>query len=472
MKPVKIGTVLYENEETTAIYEKYRAYFMVDEKNWYVKYIISKEPSEELIKDIENYYAAEKERNKKHDEFVDYVAKDVFSNLSQEDKEYINFHPDSTEHHFGMGLAIRNKYIHGKDLDFFIIHPDDLSSEITSRIASLVIDNYDYENPYYRYLYNSSTFTDLRRLYYAVKGEFPDDIIDQFADDPDEYEASKKAEGIIRASILDLKRFKRLCKKYGISDDEYKECKSFVAEYNKRNRAVIPYDICLLTGDTLEIEFRNQLLRLMKAVFEQSPRVALEMPGCIFNKKDTVLLAVEAMGKSLERFKQFNADDDVIRTALKDNGEAIQYVKKSLRDNPEYIRLAVSNYSFMNGLSTRCMAKYRDNDDIVKLALEADGYNMCHASKRLKDDYDMAMFAIKNQSGNQGPGVVHYLSPRLRDNIDIAMADIKVGQAEIDSYSTRLRDSKEVAEALLATDNAWKLYQMSKRIRQKYDEED
>lgn len=64
---------------------------------------------------------------------------------------------------------------------------------------------------------------------------------------------------------------------------------------------------------------------------------------------------------------------------------------------------------------------------------------------------------------------VKYLSPRLRDNLEIALADIKEGHGHVREYSERLRDSDEVAKALL--EKGWGLYDMSERIRNIYDKE-
>lgn len=144
MNQIKKGTILYENEDTIVIYEKYQDYFDVDDQNkCFVKYVISKEPSLDLIADIEDYYVKVKEEKKKYEYFVDWVARDVLDNLSQEYKNFIFSHPNPTEHHFGLGLAIRNKYIHGKQLDFRYVHPDSLSTEILDRIASMIIGSYN-----------------------------------------------------------------------------------------------------------------------------------------------------------------------------------------------------------------------------------------------------------------------------------------------------------------------------------------
>lgn len=417
MKKIQLGTILYEDEDTTAIYNKFQEYFEVSkEYEWLVKYVISKEPSIELVKEIQLYYVKIKEQNRKHDEFVERVAKEVYEELSEKDKEYIFDHPDSTEHHFDMGLGIRNKYIHGQDLDFEVLHPDNLSSEITSRIASLIVDNYDYENPFYHHLYDSFSFNHLRRLYRAVTGEYPDKLMDEYAEMPDDCKAAKLVEKKVKAVVLDIKRFKSLSKKYGLSDSRYQEYKSFVDEYNKKNWDIIPYDLAILSSKNLEPDVRKRWLRVMEMVLDQAPRVAMKMPAFVFNQKDVVLLAVTAFGCSLKRFRKYNADDEIIRAALSDNGEAIQYVNKSCRDRMEYIHLALLS-EYGNALKMRCMIPYRDNEELVRIALEVNGCNIEWVSPRLKDDFDTAAFAVRHQRDWCAASTVCNLSTRLRDEI-------------------------------------------------------
>lgn len=109
---------------------------------------------------------------------------------------------------------------------------------------------------------------------------------------------------------------------------------------------------------------------------------------------------------------------------------------------------------------------------MVKIALKAKGRNIEWASERIKDDFEMAAFAIRNQKDYYPESTVCNLSARLRDNLDIALLDIREGHACIRDYSKRLRDNDEVAKALLETENSWKIYQMSKRIQKLYDQED
>lgn len=476
MKPVQLGTILEENDETTAIYEKYPDWFDIQkESKWLTKYVVSKEPSADLIAEIEAYYAAIKECNRKHDDFVDWAANDVLTKLDNKEKEYIFLHPDSTTHHFGLGMWVRNNYIHGKELDFEFWHPDDLSSDITMRLASLIIENYDYDNPFYQYLYENWEFNRLRRQYFALKGVYPDELMVRFADRPDERQAAEEVQKKVRKEILNLNRFRRLCKEYQFPDDKQQEFVKCVKKLNAKGRVsvmtVVPYDVGLLASTSLKPELREKLLLLLQITLSQASDVALELPAFVFNQKDAVLLAVGAKGKALKRFKKFNADDDVIRAALSNDGEAIQYVRKDLRDDPDYIRIALSDEKAA-ALKMRCMSKYQDNENIVRIALEANGRNIEFTSPRLQDDLEIAKFAVTHQKDWFPYSTVCNLSPRLRDSLEIALLDIHEGQVCVSSYSERLRDSEEVAEALIETGNKWRLYLMSKRIQEKYKDSD
>jgi ribosomal protein S17E len=81
MKEIQIGTVLSKNTDTTEIYHRFQSYFEAHQENtWSVEYIITNEPSKELIAAVQGYYAKVKEQHRKHDEFVERVAKDVYVN--------------------------------------------------------------------------------------------------------------------------------------------------------------------------------------------------------------------------------------------------------------------------------------------------------------------------------------------------------------------------------------------------------
>ena len=71
------------------------------------------------------------------EKFVEDTSKKVYEELAKEDKSYLCEHPNPIEHHFGLGLYIRNQFIHGKDLHFFYLQPDDLSIEVVKKVIEL-----------------------------------------------------------------------------------------------------------------------------------------------------------------------------------------------------------------------------------------------------------------------------------------------------------------------------------------------
>ncbi len=407
-----------------------------------------------------------------YDKFIEKIAKDVYKGLSQKDKDYLFDHPDSSENHFGLGLYIRNHY---ELWDAKICrghHPDDMSSDIVERVSSYIIPNYDYYNTYYRYVYGSD-MTYLRRLYHSMLGEYPDNTIyEKYKDYADEQDAYNKAKKDLVNAVINLDRFNIQGTEYGLKETQIMKMVSFVDEYNAHNWKKIPYDIGLLGSKTLEEEKRNCLLNLLNSVLKEWPRIGLEMPTFVFNQKDAALVVVSNFGECLKRMPKFNSDDDIIRAALTDSGEAIQYVNKELREKPEYMRIAFSDtYSFRCALNTPCMKKYRDSDEWVKLALEANGVHIMYASQRIKGDFEMAKIAIEHDDGDSSPSAMSCLSKELRDNEELALLDITKGGADIRSYSFRLRNSEKIAKALLKTENKWKIYLMSKKIREKYEKQ-
>lgn len=74
-------------------------------------------------------------------EFIEHTANDCLSKLSEDDKEHMKENPDPLQYHFGLGLFIRNNYIHGNSsIRFEVDSPDDLSSEIVDRMMVMLLE--------------------------------------------------------------------------------------------------------------------------------------------------------------------------------------------------------------------------------------------------------------------------------------------------------------------------------------------
>jgi len=139
------------------------------------------------------------------------------------------------------------------------------------------------------------------------------------------------------------------------------------------------------------------------------------------------------------------------------------------------------------------MKKYRDCDEWVRLAITINGRNIQFASRRLRDDFDMACIAVTHQQDFYPDDTIKHLSKRLRDSKEIALLDMEKGHGcfddyskrlrndlelavlnaekgcgSIENYSKKLRDSEEVAQALIKGGRTYYLYDMSDRIRSLY----
>ncbi len=72
------------------------------------------------------------------EEFIDYVANDCISNMSEEDKQCFIDDKDPISYHFGYGTYIRNTYIYNNKLSFMPLIADDLSHAIIERIIAII----------------------------------------------------------------------------------------------------------------------------------------------------------------------------------------------------------------------------------------------------------------------------------------------------------------------------------------------
>lgn len=151
---------------------------------------------------------------KKQDDFVERVAWDVLGQLEDEVRQYVFLHPDADTHRWGLGLRIRKQYIHGKELGFLCSEPDALSSQIVQKLASLIIEDFDYDNPFYRMVYNNPQFNNLRRQYYVAFDHYPSSFLESYAHEPDANKAAKRAFYKLRELVAERQK-RNLMELYG-----------------------------------------------------------------------------------------------------------------------------------------------------------------------------------------------------------------------------------------------------------------
>ena len=72
-------------------------------------------------------------------QFIETSAEDLIRNLSEEDKAALLQNPEYTDHHFGLGMYIRNHYIYtNQDLRLPAVMADGLSHKIFDQAISIL----------------------------------------------------------------------------------------------------------------------------------------------------------------------------------------------------------------------------------------------------------------------------------------------------------------------------------------------
>mmetsp|Transcript_37860 Transcript_37860/g.49023 ORF Transcript_37860/g.49023 Transcript_37860/m.49023 type:complete len:361 (-) Transcript_37860:57-1139(-) len=100
--------------------------------------------------------------------------------------------------------------------------------------------------------------------------------------------------------------------------------------------------------------------------------------------------------KNFQQFASSNWDcDTIVMTAVKENGEALQYAYETHQSNREIVSMAVNtNGTALLYASTKLRADY----DIVQMAIQNNGEALKYASTNLRNNENIVLEAIKQNS--------------------------------------------------------------------------
>lgn len=406
--------------------------------------------------------------------------------LTDEDKENLMLHISYYSHHFGYGLYLRNNYPYEKDTDNGFIDRDYLSQIVYNEIISIIVPEL---KPFKENMDFLTCLENLTANYYLKYGKHfaadisPDDYfgkqkkhwLDRKDLEYEKYMALYKSEKknysrAIAEKLWKYNDFRETALKLDYSNEEiseiYEFCRSFLDEYE----IFVPLEILFAKHRTVESPnafWKNR--RIMEYLFSEKIEHIEKLPSYVFEVKDIVLDIVSYRGVLLSLAPKFNGDFDVVIAAVKDYPGAIRYADKSLWDNYEIARTAAMHSEACIFLDEKPFEKYKDDDELVKLAIAANGANISGASERIRADYDMAVLALKNQSNIYPVSVYKSLSRELRCRKDIAFLELEAPCPSLDGFPESLLDDDEIAEYILShNDLKWLISYMSKRIRKKY----
>jgi len=207
--------------------------------------------------------------------------------------------------------------------------------------------------------------------------------------------------------------------------------------------------------------------------------------------RDVVMAAVNSPGfdgnkgrfSSFKRVsKRLRADKEIALAAVYGDAHNLEFLNLDLRDDKEVVRKALSSKKWYGKYGSVVRAfrfasdRLRDDEGMVKLILgiypgNSSYWGLHWASERLKDNKPFVREAIKINVNH-----LKYASKRLRDDKELALFSIKATTRwahhyDLSIFSERLRDDEDVVRAFIKMYPSSLKY-ASKRLQKKLGKKD
>lgn len=442
------------------------------------------------------------------------IAEECVSELDEKMIEFIKLNLSYTSHHFGYGLYLRNKYFSRVSSECF--DRDGFSSELFVYILAELFPELGNNFDKIKYLCRGQ-FTEVAAHYYIKNKKMPfndfpvtdfeyEDFDDTKYGDDEFMDRYRKWSDIyhpryisyimpIAESLWNYELFKERASANGlhaaIIDDFYHKCQELFSEHG----VFLPLEAAYYIENQNSVQLESGVSEQLKFFFKHHFWKSEHLPVQLFENRDFVKMMVGYNGYGLQYAPKYNNDEEIVKIAVTTSPSSLEYASARLRADVDLVKYAIERGSeaFLYAgrkikkdisiikfairhsndiaiLAFPFMRKFKDDDNIVKLAVKANGYNICFASRRLKDDYDIAKYALLNK--REGYDFVYeYLSARLRDDKSLAMIELKSKYPDVEHFSKRLKNDDEIAEYLYKSKSRYKrrqLYYMSKRIKKNY----
>lgn len=416
---------------------------------------------------------------------LDKLFQSALADLSDDLIEYIRLHPSANELHFTLGLYLRNKFIYPEEA-YGAFDPDSLSDEIVHELIKRCIPEFkDYKLVYDQL--ESEPLYSAYRYCLKVKGTFP---LEEFTK---HYNLLLKAKEISEAnpySLFDDDHYgKRLARANRAQDERERYTQETLHEI--WNFTAILEDLGIETAATCEEICLKALSGDQKGFMPSE--IAYAMAGCpdyrgmqafawafddcntvdylpdiLFERRDLALAAVKQNGLLLERTKLFQDDDEVVMVAVTSRPRAVKFASKRLQNDRDILIAAATNSNDDLVFSVEPMARHNDDDELVGLAIDANGANIAYASERIRGDFDWAMRALLNKRGIYPFESYECLDDHLKRDKRIALAVAEWDDLPSEFPEPSLSDDDDLGLALSKHEDGFALFGMSKRIKSKY----
>ena len=424
-------------------------------------------------------------------DLMEKFADECVEKLKQETIEYFKMHISYTHHHFGYGLYLRNKYAERVEEERGLAR-DNLGNEIYIHILSKIFPEFGKDMEKIQILTEMTTFSELFAYYYMKTGDivvkdFPisdfkyvefecdtddDEQFDIMFDKWEEINKNNENEYLlpIAETLWNYKELKKQAMENGIEEKDIDDMYSLAKTCLVEKFIFLPLEFVYFSKAKKIDGNISEITDKYIAYFFQNNSSKIEiLPEFVFNNREFVKNAVRHNGHLLKYAKKFKNDYEIVKIAVEKSATAIQYASNKLKNNIDIVKTALLNSKYDLIFSLSCMRKYNDNDELVKLALKANGANICYTSKRIRDNYEMAKYALEHQADIHPSSAYGALSARLRDDKSLAMIELKREYPRIGDFSKRLKNDDEIGEYIYRRKKiSWMMDKMSPRIQKKY----
>jgi hypothetical protein len=186
----------------------------------------------------------------------------------------------------------------------------------------------------------------------------------------------------------------------------------------------------------------EEILEILSNNFKNLKFVSSELR----KNKEFILKIIDLMEDSYGRLFKYipqylNNDYDIALKLVKLDGMVLENISTKLKDNEKIVRAAINNNPFAAMFASK---KLLDNKDLALIAVNKEGGAFSYFSERLRSDKDVVLPAVKNN----GEALL-YVFGELKKDKEIVLAAIKSNKKAVLFTPNELFSDKEVAlEAL------------------------
>jgi len=158
--------------------------------------------------------------------------------------------------------------------------------------------------------------------------------------------------------------------------------------------------------------------------------------------RQTVLQAIrQKKGKARIDFVQSIRDVETVLMAIERDAALFPMVHHELRDNPQIVKMAVSANGYTLEHAPAC---YRADAEIVRAAILANPFALQYASTDLRDDKELVLLALEG-----APTALKYVGEALRTDASVCLAALERDGLALKYVSSSLRKDLDIVLAAI-----------------------